>query len=105
MEGSAPSEPAPPPPPLLLFSPPASFSLALPPPRTLRRREGELPGVLRGELLAVLEIKREEKNKTFSRGEKRGNRFTRPVNLSCRAMKKSCRRFSFDDKTPSQSAY
>lgn len=61
MEGSAPSEPAPPPPPLLLFSPPASFSLALPPPRTLRRREGELPGVLRGELLAVLEIKRDRK--------------------------------------------
>lgn len=55
MEGSAPSEPAPPPPPLL-FSPPASFSLALPPPRTLRRREGELPGVLRGELLAVLPL-------------------------------------------------
>lgn len=60
MEGSAPSEPAPPPPPLL-FSPPASFSLALPPPRTLRRREGELLGVLRGELLAVLEIKRDRK--------------------------------------------
>lgn len=66
MEGSAPSEPAPPPPPLLLFSPPASFSLALPPPRTLRRREGELPGVLRGELLAVLEIKRDRKKTKHS---------------------------------------
>lgn len=72
MEGSAPSEPAPPPPPLLLFSPPASFSLALPPPRTLRRREGELPGVLRGELLAVLEIKRDrKKNNVQLRGEER----------------------------------
>lgn len=55
MEGRGLSEPPPPP---LLFSPPPSFSLALPPPRTLRRREGELPGVLRGELLAVLETKK-----------------------------------------------
>lgn len=52
IEGRGLSDPPPPP---LLFSPPPSFSLALPPPRTLRRREGELPGVLRGELLAVLE--------------------------------------------------
>lgn len=60
MEGRGLSEPPPPPPPLL-FSPTPSVSLALPPPRTLRRREGELPGVLRGELLAVLqtEINRE----------------------------------------------
>lgn len=55
MEGKGLSEPPPPP---LLFSPPPSLSLALPPPRTLRRREGELPGVLRGELLAVLETKK-----------------------------------------------
>lgn len=56
MEGRGLSEPPPPPPPALLaFSPAPSFSLALPTPRTLRRREGELPGVLRGELLAVLE--------------------------------------------------
>lgn len=55
MEGRGLSEPPPPPPPALPFSPPPSLSLALPPPRTLRRREGELPGVLRGELLAVLE--------------------------------------------------
>lgn len=57
MEGRGLSEPPPPPP--LLFSPPPSFSLALPPPRTLRRREGELPGVLRGELLAVLGTKKD----------------------------------------------
>lgn len=50
IEGRGLSEPPPP----LLFSPPPSVSLVLPPPRTLRRREGELPGVLRGELLAVL---------------------------------------------------
>lgn len=61
MEGRGLSEPPPPPPPALPFSPPPSLSLALPPPRTLRRREGELPGVLRGELLAVLET---GKNKT-----------------------------------------
>lgn len=41
--------------------PPTSLSLALLPPRTLRRREGELPGVLRGELLAVLEVKKKKK--------------------------------------------
>lgn len=35
-------------------SPPVSPSLALPP-SMRRRREGELPGVLRGELLAVLQ--------------------------------------------------
>lgn len=40
------------PPPLL--SPAVSPSLALPP-NTRRRKEGELPGVLRGELLAVLQ--------------------------------------------------
>lgn len=66
MEGSGLSEPPPPP----LFSPPPSLSLALPPPRTLRRREGELPGVLRGELLAVLDEK--DKRKTVSSGENRG---------------------------------
>lgn len=60
----------PPPPPPLLFSPPPSFSLALPPPRTLRRREGELPGVLRGELLAVLE---RVKTQRFSSRENSGN--------------------------------
>lgn len=59
MEGRGLSEP--PPPPALPFSPPPSFSLALPPPRTLRRREGELPGVLRGELLAVLETGKKKK--------------------------------------------
>lgn len=37
-----------------LLSTPVSPSPALPP-RTRRRKEGELPGVLRGELLAVLE--------------------------------------------------
>lgn len=58
MEGKGLSE-LPPPPPPLFFSPPPSFSLALPPPRTLRRREGELPGVLRGELLAVLETEKD----------------------------------------------
>lgn len=57
MEGRGLSEPPPPP---LVFSPPPSISLALPPPRTLRRREGELPGVLRGELLAVLETKKRQ---------------------------------------------
>lgn len=36
------------------LSPPISPSLALPP-SMRRRREGELPGVLRGELLAVLQ--------------------------------------------------
>lgn len=56
MEGRGLSEPPPPPP--LLFSPTPSVSLALPPPRTLRRREGELPGVLRGELLAVLKTEK-----------------------------------------------
>lgn len=69
MEGRGLSEP--PPPPALLFSPPPSPSLALPPPRTLRRREGELPGVLRGELLAVLETERE----MSSSAEIRGNPF------------------------------
>lgn len=59
MEGRGLSEP--PPPPALPFSPPPSLSLALPPPRTLRRREGELPGVLRGELLAVLETGKNKK--------------------------------------------
>lgn len=61
MEGRGLSEHPPPPP--LLFSPPTSLSLALLPPRTLRRREGELPGVLRGELLAVLEVKKTTKKK------------------------------------------
>lgn len=71
MEGRGLSEP--PPPPALPFSPPPSLSLALPPPRTLRRREGELPGVLRGELLAVLvtgENKKKKKSEEF-----RGNSF------------------------------
>lgn len=64
MEGKGLSEPPPPPPPPpLLFSPPPSLSLALPPPRTLRRREGELPGVLRGELLAVLETKKKDRER------------------------------------------
>lgn len=72
MEGRGLSEPPPPPPPppppALPFSPPPSLSLALPPPRTLRRREGELPGVLRGELLAVLETgKRKRKKDTESK--------------------------------------
>lgn len=74
MEGRGLSEPPPPPPPPLVFSPPPSFSLALPPPRTLRRREGELPGVLRGELLAVLETKK-DKRESCSSGEKGGNLF------------------------------
>lgn len=62
MEGRGLSDPPlPPPPPPLVFSPPPpppppSPSLARPPPRTRRRREGELPGVLRGELLAVSNI-------------------------------------------------
>lgn len=64
MEGRGLSEPPPPPPPPPLFSPPPSLSLALLlPPRTLRRSEGELPGVLRGELLAVLETKKKKREK------------------------------------------
>lgn len=66
MEGRGLSEPPPPPP--LLFSPTPSVSLALPPPRTLRRREGELPGVLRGELLAVLETEKDtERESVYQR--------------------------------------
>ena len=61
MEGRGLSDP-PPPPPVLFSPPPPSVSLALPPPRTLRRREGELPGVLRGELLAVLETEKTERD-------------------------------------------
>lgn len=61
MEGRGLSEP--PPPPALAFSPAPSFSLALPTPRTLRRKEGELPGVLRGELLAVLETGKQTNKK------------------------------------------
>lgn len=76
MEGRGLSEP--PPPPALPFSPPPSLSLALPPPRTLRRREGELPGVLRGELLAVLETGKNKKKghrKQIRSEEFRGNHF------------------------------
>lgn len=77
MDGRGLSEPPPPP---LLFSPPPSPSLALPPPRTLRRREGELPGVLRGELLAVLETKQKINKKKrhrmrFGSGENRGTSY------------------------------
>lgn len=71
MEGRGLSEPPPPPP--VLFSPPPSISLALPPPRTLRRREGELPGVLRGELLAVLETQKRQSE--ICSGENSGNGF------------------------------
>lgn len=49
VEGKGLSEPP------TLLSTPVSPSLTLPP-RTRRRKEGELPGVLRGELLAVLEV-------------------------------------------------
>lgn len=59
MEGKGLSEPPPPTP--VAFSPAPSFSLALPTPRTLRRKEGELPGVLRGELLAVLDTEKTNK--------------------------------------------
>lgn len=68
MEGRGLSEPPPPPPPALLFSPPPSLSLALPPPRTLRRREGELPGVLRGELLAVLDTQKKDTESNLAQG-------------------------------------
>lgn len=77
MEGRGLSEPPPtppaPPPPPLAFSPAPSFSLALPTPRTLRRKEGELPGVLRGELLAVLETgKTNKQTRTEKANEIRG---------------------------------
>lgn len=74
MEGRGLSEPPPPPPPppppALAFSPAPSFSLALPTPRTLRRKEGELPGVLRGELLAVLETEKQTNKKKKDRESK-----------------------------------
>lgn len=82
MEGTGLSEHPPPPP--LLFSPPTSLSLALLAPRTLRRREGELPGVLRGELLAVLEVKKQNKNKikVWELGILNTNKHTQTL-LSC----------------------
>lgn len=76
MEGRGLSEP-PPPPPALAFSPAPSFSLALPTPRTLRRKEGELPGVLRGELLAVLETGKQTTKKKGQRKQIRSETLKR----------------------------
>lgn len=97
-EGRGLSEPPPPPP--LFFSPPPSPSLALPPPRTLRRREGELPGVLRGELLAVLRTEEETESEVSSGTALEHFHISFLIFdlrcLYCHTSKNSSRRFYFD---------
>lgn len=92
------------PPPPVAFSPTPSFSLALPTPRTLRRKEGELPGVLRGELLAVLETEQQERtekaNKIRDPQRKMVSFFI--ARFRKQAMVSGCRRF-LRDKTKEMS--